>query len=599
MNRSLSTLLCLIVCTLGLIIPRTVAQNPEDTRSLFATIQSEKSPLFISEPFSLVLSIYSSQNLARNFQVNSLPDSKQFEITKIESLGILPPNQSRTGKHTVRRFRVHAYAATAGTVKVEITIDGHALRRHQTPIGTTTFREGIRINVDPIHLIVQPIPRAPSGKTASGAVGTFTMNVSVTPTNVAPGDLVTVITRLSGKGNISTVTAPSLMITNNFKVYPTETLDDNDAGTLLTYSQTLIPQDTESSLVPGSEFTYFDTKKSAYVTLQSPPVPLDFYTRVDPVRHTPAAATISPSGSVPGLADLRPTKRHPAHWSDNGSLAFSKTPLFLAGLLFPACVVFALAIVRRKKLKRISLPVSLLLAAFLSMAFTTAPPHAILEVFDSATRAHETGRYNEALLAYQDILDRGFQSGALHYNIGNAHLQSGKPAEAIAAYTRALTWLPRDTDLAQNLSRARQLAGLRLTHPDEPYSLPLKRTHAEWLLISCLAYWGLCIVVALILVSGKTTGPPAALASILALLSIGGTAITFQGHQLFASQTAVLVQSQPQRFVPNTRDDGQLEVIPAGHLVQIVDSNEKWARVNWNNTTIWVEKSALERIRNN
>lgn len=56
---------------------------------------------------------------------------------------------------------------------------------------------------------------------------------------------------------------------------------------------------------------------------------------------------------------------------------------------------------------------------------------------------------------YQQILDRGFVSGVVLYNQGNALLQAGRRGEAIAAYRQAQRYRPRDPQLEANLNYAR------------------------------------------------------------------------------------------------------------------------------------------------
>lgn len=67
--------------------------------------------------------------------------------------------------------------------------------------------------------------------------------------------------------------------------------------------------------------------------------------------------------------------------------------------------------------------------------------------------------FQQAAALYQEILDQGFESGIVFYNLGNAWMQAGRPGRAIAAYRQAKRSLPRDPYLDANLRQALQQTG--------------------------------------------------------------------------------------------------------------------------------------------
>lgn len=73
-------------------------------------------------------------------------------------------------------------------------------------------------------------------------------------------------------------------------------------------------------------------------------------------------------------------------------------------------------------------------------------------VFNQACTPEE---YLLAAGLYQQILDRGFVSGAVLYNQGNAFLRAGRRGQAIAAYRQAQRYRARDPWLEANLNYAR------------------------------------------------------------------------------------------------------------------------------------------------
>jgi tetratricopeptide (TPR) repeat protein len=73
--------------------------------------------------------------------------------------------------------------------------------------------------------------------------------------------------------------------------------------------------------------------------------------------------------------------------------------------------------------------------------------------------AYQAGDYESAVAAYGAVLEQGYHSASLHYNLGNAWYRLGRPGLAILHYERALLRAPRDPDVRHNLALARQLAG--------------------------------------------------------------------------------------------------------------------------------------------
>ncbi len=73
------------------------------------------------------------------------------------------------------------------------------------------------------------------------------------------------------------------------------------------------------------------------------------------------------------------------------------------------------------------------------------------EQIDAALLAYETGRFEESVDLYKNLLADGVRNGALHYNLASAYFRSGQKAEAIACLLRARDYLPRDADVQANL----------------------------------------------------------------------------------------------------------------------------------------------------
>ncbi len=99
------------------------------------------------------------------------------------------------------------------------------------------------------------------------------------------------------------------------------------------------------------------------------------------------------------------------------------------------------------------------LAALLLFAPSAAADDAEL-AFESCSILYEARHYEEAVSCYQRQLDDGAHNGILHANLANALQHEGRYGEAIYHYRQGQLFLPRNSELAGNLERARHAAGI-------------------------------------------------------------------------------------------------------------------------------------------
>jgi len=71
--------------------------------------------------------------------------------------------------------------------------------------------------------------------------------------------------------------------------------------------------------------------------------------------------------------------------------------------------------------------------------------------FNIANTHYQTGDFQRALEDYQKIIDSGYESGALYYNMGNCYYKLQNIGRAILYYERAKRFLQGDEDLKTNI----------------------------------------------------------------------------------------------------------------------------------------------------
>lgn len=71
-----------------------------------------------------------------------------------------------------------------------------------------------------------------------------------------------------------------------------------------------------------------------------------------------------------------------------------------------------------------------------------------------ANQLYADGNYQEATEMYQKIIDSGYESPALYYNLGNAYYKQNVISRAILNYEKALELDPNDEDIKYNIELA-------------------------------------------------------------------------------------------------------------------------------------------------
>ncbi|MGD9763675.1 MAG: BatD family protein [Candidatus Binatia bacterium] len=216
-------------------------------------------------------------------------------------------------------------------------------------------------------------------------------------------------------------------------------------------------------------------------------------------------------------------------------------------------------------------------------AYAEAPPEA---EFFAGNQAYADGRYADAVRAYEAVRDAGWESGALFFNLGNAYMKNGELGRGLANYERAARLLPRDPDVAANLSFAREQA--QLEEPAAPLwrriiaPLAARATGAELasaFLIAWLALWAaLALRYAVGRRRGGALGYVAAAASVLALaigLSFGRRMVEIES----ASRAVVIANEDlPARFEPSATGTEHFIVTP-GAGVDVLETRNGWLQV--------------------
>jgi hypothetical protein len=242
------------------------------------------------------------------------------------------------------------------------------------------------------------------------------------------------------------------------------------------------------------------------------------------------------------------------------------------------------------------------------MALARAPcVQAQEEIIEQGNQLYQQGDFGGAVEAYETVLDAGFESIALHYNLGNAYFKTGELGRAILAWERARELAPSDPDVLANLALARSLTA------DAVEPLP------QFWLLSAVSWWVgllprglLAVVVATAWLAAGAGMATRVLArrddvrTVGTWVAVVGAALTLVfGTNLFVRElgigqperAVVLAEVVPVRSAPADQDDLTVFEIHEGTRVRIDQRAGEWAEVVLDDGKVgWVRTDVFEVI---
>jgi len=226
------------------------------------------------------------------------------------------------------------------------------------------------------------------------------------------------------------------------------------------------------------------------------------------------------------------------------------------------------------------------------------------ENWTQANQFYQEGKYQEALVLYQSLLDAGIQNGKLHFNAGNAYLKCGQVGKAVVHYCKARKLMPGDPDVTENLAIADEnRVDKTIVGEDETFMVGFDKLAGSVrypiLFNLALAFIILAGLASLMLVvrphSGKWLGYLLVISGVLGLILI---ATTYAQHrQLTRKDFAVLVASETDVLSGPSKRETVSFTIHEGMRCRILGETENWYRIGLaNGYNGWVPRSAVEII---
>jgi hypothetical protein len=216
-----------------------------------------------------------------------------------------------------------------------------------------------------------------------------------------------------------------------------------------------------------------------------------------------------------------------------------------------------------------------------------AVPQRVAESLQAAESAYRDERYTEALAAYRGVLDAGWASASLYYNLGCAAQRTGALGWAVAYFEEARRRAPRDPDIRHNLRlvsgqvRDRRQPGEGSGVLEALAALLDAYAPADVVRALLAAFW-----LAALALAAHWLAPPRARRLMRRLLIAAGgllliviAALVLKAYQVESAPSGVVVAAEAEvRAGPRAEETVQF-VVHAGTLLEVGRRTEAWREV--------------------
>lgn len=226
--------------------------------------------------------------------------------------------------------------------------------------------------------------------------------------------------------------------------------------------------------------------------------------------------------------------------------------------------------------------------------------------FHEANSFYEKGEFEKAADMYQKIINEGYESGEIYYNLGNTHYKIGNIAETIVYYERALKLIPDDRDVAENLKIAKFSL---IDKTEEETVVPFFtlynnirnsfNIHTVKTAFYSLLFIFAVLVSAYILLRNTVLKKPT---FYICLVSLAGLVLTsylyYDVHRNYFSRSGVIADFKVSVLSsPDDNISSELFFLHQGTKADIIRSNENWYEIELDSEKRgWIRKDQMIEI---
>ncbi len=222
------------------------------------------------------------------------------------------------------------------------------------------------------------------------------------------------------------------------------------------------------------------------------------------------------------------------------------------------------------------------------------------DLFDQANQSYTIGKYEEAIAQYEEVIDKGFYSFELYYNLGNAYYRNDAFAKSILFYEKAKRLNASDEDLLHNIELAnKKIVDQKDEIVDEMFS---GFVISEFLFaVLALVFLALAVIGLSLFIWGnmiflRKLGMVLGLSFMVLFITSSCLAFMGKSNQDKASHGIITRQVCNVKTEPNANSKDAF-VLHEGSKVELLSIEGVWCKVKYSSKKIgWIEKETFEEI---
>lgn len=276
--------------------PTVSANDIGDNVFILATADKER--VYLGQQVIVTYRLYTRLPIASQMQVSKLPSyegfwaeemnlpgtislsrvmyhGKEYSVGVLKKVALFP---SQTGKLSV----------TPMVLDIPVQIRERQKSNNPNNIFDQFFNDpffnnystvNFKATSNTIKVDVLPLPSRDVPKSFTGSVGDFTMSSQISKVSLKTNEPLTMKITLKGEGNIQLLSMPELNLPSGFdsyepKIHQEIGRDSTISGTK-TFEYLIVPRVAGKKEIPPVKFSYFNPERRSYITLATPPYPVD------------------------------------------------------------------------------------------------------------------------------------------------------------------------------------------------------------------------------------------------------------------------------------------------------------------------------------
>lgn len=210
------------------------------------------------------------------------------------------------------------------------------------------------------------------------------------------------------------------------------------------------------------------------------------------------------------------------------------------------------------------------------------------ELWQSATEAYVEGDFTEAVSLYSSIVEQGYESADLYFNIGNGYYKQDSLAKAIVYYMKAQKMDPSSERIAQNLEHAQAMTKNRIDALPEFFMVTWANSIRDmmgsngWAVVAVLAFILSLMAVMLYLLTSKVglrkVGFTLAITLFVIFIISLNNSLGQRRNRSFSGDAVIVKSAVAVKGSPD-RGGKELFVLNEGAVVKVEDAVGSWREI--------------------